>query len=167
MNNINFNSFFKGNAMDMNKAFFLPKEQSKPKWILIDARGKVVGRLATQVAKTLMGKDEVFYTPHTDSGDYVVIINAKEAVFTGDKEEQKVYEFYTGYIGNKKFVTAKQMREKHPERILELAVKRMMRKNKLDRQTYRKLLVYAGPEHPHQAQFNTAAKADAAAAKKK
>lgn len=150
--------------MDMNRAFFLPKEQSKPKWILIDAKGEVVGRLATKIAKTLMGKDEVFFTPHTDSGDYVVVINAKDIVFTGDKEEQKVYEFYTGYIGNKKFVTAKQMREKHPERIIELAVKRMMRKNKLDRKTYRKLLVYADSEHPHQAQFNTAAKKLAASA---
>jgi len=164
MNNINFNSFFKGNAMDMNRAFFLPKEQSKPKWILIDARGKVVGRLATQIAKTLRGKDETFFTPHTDSGDYVVIINAKDVVFTGDKYEQKVYEFYTGYIGNKKFVTAKQMIAKHPERVMELAVKRMMPKNKLSRALLGKLKVYAGSEHPHQAQFNTAAKLAALAA---
>jgi len=164
MNNINFNSFFKGNAMDMNRAFFLPKEQSKPKWILIDARGQVVGRLATQIAKTLRGKDETFFTPHTDSGDYVVIINAKDVVFTGDKYKQKVYEFYTGYIGNKKFVTARQMLEKHPERVMELAVKRMMPKNKLARALLGKLKVYAGPEHPHQAQFNTAAKLAASAA---
>ena len=101
----------------------------------------------------------MFFTPHTDSGDYVVIINAKDIVFTGDKYEQKTYEFYTGYIGNKKFVTARQMLEKHPERVIELAVKRMLPKNKQSRELLRKLKVYSGPEHPHQAQFNTAKKA--------
>lgn len=144
--------------MNMNRAFFLPKEMSKPEWKVIDAKGAVVGRLATQIAKILRGKDEVFYTPHTDCGDYVVIINAKDAVFTGDKYEQKIYEVYTRYIGNKKFITARQMFEKRPETVIELAVKRMMPKNRLSRELLRKLKVYAGSEHPHQAQINTKAK---------
>ena len=139
--------------MDMNKAFFLRKEDSKPKWRLIDAKNKVVGRLATEIADILRGKDKAIYTPHADAGDYVVVINAKDIVFTGDKFKQKVYEKYTGYIGNKKFITAEQILEKNPSQIIELAVKRMLPKNKLSSKLLKKLKVYSDSEHPHKAQL--------------
>ena len=138
--------------MNMNKLFFLRKEDERPRWRVIDARGKVVGRLATQIANALRGKDRAQYTPHSDAGDYIVVINAQELVFTGNKLEQKTYERYTGYIGNKKFFTAKQVMEKDPTRIIELAVKGMLPKSKLSRQLLRKLRVYKGSEHPHAAQ---------------
>ena len=139
--------------MDMNKAFFLRKEDQNPQWRVIDAQGKIVGRLATEVARILRGKDKALYTPHSDAGDYVVIINAEKVVFTGDKLEQKIYERYTGYIGNKKELTARQVMEKHPERIIEAAVKGMLPKESaLARQVFKKLKVYKGSQHPHQAQ---------------
>ena len=100
----------------------------------------------------MRGKDRANFTPHSDAGDYVVIINADKIVFTGNKMTQKVYERYSGYIGNKKYLTAAQIMEKHPERIIELAVKGMLPKNKLSRQLLRKLRVYAGTDHPHKAQ---------------
>lgn len=139
--------------MDMNKAFFLRTEDQKPHWRLIDAEGQVVGRLATRIADALRGKDRAQFTPHSDAGDYVVVINAEKIVFKGNKMADKVYERYTGYIGNKKFLTAQQLLEKQPELIIELAVKGMLPKNKLSRQLLRKLRVYAGTEHPHKAQI--------------
>ncbi len=139
--------------MNMNKIFF-PKKEPVSKWRLIDAKGKIVGRLATHIADVLRGKDKPVFTHHADMGDYIVIINAKELVFTGNKLKQKIYERYTGYIGNKKSVTAEVMLEKKPEQIIELAVKRMLPKNKLSAKLLKKLKVYAGPEHPHQAQIN-------------
>lgn len=139
--------------MDMNKAFYLKVEDQEPRWRLIDAAGLVVGRLATQIADALRGKDRAKFTPHSDAGDYVVVINADKVVFTGKKMDQKIYERYTGYIGNKKFLTAAQIMEKQPERILEHAVKGMLPKNRLSRQLLRKLRVYAGTEHPHRAQL--------------
>lgn len=139
--------------MNMNKAFFLRKEDEKPHWRLIDAEGKIVGRLATQIADALRGKDRASFTPHSDAGDYVVVVNADKLVFSGNKMTQKVYERYTGYIGNKKFLTAQQIMQKHPERIIELAVKGMLPKNRLSRQLLRKLRVYAGTDHPHKAQI--------------
>src|SRR5688572_11482365 len=108
--------------MDMNKTFFKKNEERKPKWRVIDAKGKVLGRLATQIADILRGKDKAEYTPHTDVGDYVIVINARHVVLTGNKMEDKVYERYSGWIGGLKKVTAKQMMEKHPERIIEHAV---------------------------------------------
>lgn len=141
--------------MDMNRAFFLSNEERKPKWRLIDAKGKIVGRLATEIANILRGKDKVIFTPHTDSGDYVIVINAKEVKFTGKKAEQKVYERYTGYIGNKKFISVNQMMVKDPTRILEYAVKRMLPKNKLSRQVLKKLKIYANAEHPHHSQMSS------------
>lgn len=137
----------------MNKAFFLRKEDAKPKWRVLDGNGQVVGRLATLVANILRGKDKPLYTAHAEGGDYVVIINADKVVFTGNKLEQKTYEKYTGYIGNKKFLTAKQIMEKDPARILELAVKGMLPKNKISRQLLCKLRVYTGEQHPHGAQI--------------
>jgi large subunit ribosomal protein L13 len=139
--------------MNMNKLFFLRKEDQRPRWRVIDARGQIVGRLATHIANILRGKDRVQYTPHSDAGDYVVVINAQDIVFTGNKLEQKTYERYTGYIGNKIILTAKQVMEKDPTRVIELAVKGMLPKSKLSRQLLRKLRVYKGSEHPHAAQI--------------
>lgn len=138
--------------MDMNKAFLMKKEDRSPRWKLIDAKGKTVGRLATMIADTLRGKDKAEYTPHTDAGDYVVVINAAEVVFTGNKWEDKIYDRHTGWMGGYKEVAAKDMLKKHPERILEAAVKGMLPKNKLNRQVIKKLKIYAGAEHPHKAQ---------------
>lgn len=138
---------------DINKAFFLRKEDRNPQWHVIDAEGKVVGRLATEVANILRGKNKPEYTPHTDTGDYVVIINAEKAVFTGNKLNQKTYETYSGHIGGKKVLTAKQVMEKKPEQILTLAVKRMLPKESaLSRSIFKKLKVYKGNKHPHIAQ---------------
>ncbi len=139
--------------MNMNKAFFLKTADQKPRWRLFDASGKVVGRLATQIADALRGKDRPEYTPHGDAGDYVVVINADKIVFTGNKMTQKIYQRYTGYMGNRKELTAKQVMERNPERIIELAVRGMLPKNKLARQIYRKLRVYKGDSHPHAAQL--------------
>lgn len=142
--------------MDMNKAFFLRKEDANPQWRLIDAKGKVLGRLATQVADILRGKDQPEFTSHTDSGDYVVIINASQMVLTGNKLDGKEYITYSGYQGGKKVKTARQLMEKTPEKVFELAVKRMLprtNKSSLSRSILKKLKVYAGSEHPHQAQI--------------
>ncbi|MCL4380051.1 50S ribosomal protein L13 [Candidatus Dependentiae bacterium] len=136
----------------MNKAFFLRKEDRNPRWIVIDAAGKTLGRLTTDIVETLRGKKSVLFTPHTDAGDYVVIINAAQVAVTGKKMEQKIYERYTGYIGNRIELTMEQVMKKHPERIIEHAVKGMLPKNRLSRQLMRKLRVYAGDQHPHQAQ---------------
>lgn len=138
--------------MDMNKAFFLRKEDRKPRWVVIDAEGKTLGRLMTDVVNTLRGKNVAHFTPHTDSGDYVVIINAAKIAVTGKKMEQKIYERYTGYIGNRIELTMSQVMAKHPERVIEHAVKGMLPKNRLSRQILRKLKVYAGDQHPHAAQ---------------
>jgi len=142
--------------MSMNRAFFLRKEDRSPKWRLIDAEGKVLGRLATEIAEALRGKDKPNYTPHTDCGDYIVVINAEKVALTGDKLEGKVYARYTGYIGGYKEETAKEVLEKHPTRLVEHAVKGMLPKNRLSNQIIKKLKVYAGPEHPHKAQVSKA-----------
>ncbi len=139
--------------MEMNKAFFKRKEDRKPKWRIIDAKDQVLGRMATRVADILRGKDKPEYTPHTDTGDYVVIINAKHVKLTGDKWKKKIYARYTGWIGGYKETTAEKMREKFPERIIELAVERMLPKNKLSRQIFKKLKVYPEDKHPHEAQL--------------
>lgn len=138
--------------MSMNKVFFLRKEDKAPKWHVIDAEGQVLGRLATQIADTLRGKNKPYYTPHTDCGDYVVVINADKIALTGNKWEDKEYVRYTGWISGRKVTTAEEMREKHPTRIIEHAVKGMLPKNKLNREIIKKLKVYAGAEHPHKAQ---------------
>lgn len=140
--------------MDMNRSFNLRVEDQNPRWRLIDATGLIVGRVATQIADALRGKDRPEFTPHADAGDYVVVINVDKIVFTGKKMEQKIYQRYTGYIGNRKELTAAQVMEKHPERILEHAVKGMLPKNRLSRQLLRKLRVYAGADHPHKAQIS-------------
>lgn len=142
-------------AMDMNKTFYLHKEDRNPQWRLIDATDLVLGRLATEVADALRGKDKPFYTPHDDAGDYVVVINADKIKLTGDKWEGKEYARYTGWIGGYRVTKAKDMLVKHPTHLIEKAVQGMLPKNKLSRQIIKKLKVYAGPEHPHIAQVNT------------
>lgn len=139
--------------MDMNRAFFLKNEKRDPRWYLIDAKGKVVGRLATEIADKLRGKDEVFYTPHTDSGDYVVVINADKVVFTGDKMEDKEYVWYTGFMGGQKKATPKEKLQRDPAFIIRHAVKGMLPKNKLANAQIKKLKIYTGSEHPHAAQL--------------
>lgn len=135
------------------KTYLAKPQEVERKWYVIDATDQVLGRLATQVATILRGKNKPTYTPNVDTGDYVIIINAEKISVTGNKEHQKVYEHFTGYPGGLRQTSYKDMLEKHPERIIEKAVKGMLPKNTLGRQMYRKLKVYAGPEHNHAAQM--------------
>ncbi|KYP79669.1 50S ribosomal protein L13 [Ferroacidibacillus organovorans] len=121
-------------------------------WYVVDAAGKRVGRLATEIASVLRGKHKPEFTPHTDVGDFVVVVNAEKVVFTGKKLTDKGYFRHSGYPGGLREVKAIDMLRTHPERVLEAAVKGMLPKNSLGAQLYTKLKVYAGPEHPHQAQ---------------
>jgi large subunit ribosomal protein L13 len=121
-------------------------------WHVIDADGLVLGRIATKVASILMGKHKPTYTPYIDTGDHVIVLNADKVRLTGNKEGQKVYRHHTGYPGGLKEVSAIKMRATRPVKMVELAVSGMLPKNKLGKQMYRKLKVYAGPKHPHQAQ---------------
>ncbi len=139
--------------MTMNKAFFLRVEDRQPKWHLVDAKGKVLGRIATEIADLLRGKNKVTYTPHTASGDYVVVINAEKVVLTGNKLEDKMYVRVSGYMGGKKETAAKDVLAKHPERLIEHAVKGMLPKNRLTKFVFKYLRVYVGTEHPHEAQI--------------
>lgn len=123
----------------------------EPKWLLVDAEGQVVGRLASRIATILMGKHRPTYTPHVDTGDFVVVINADKVVFSGTKWQQKRYTWYTGYPGLRS-ETAEERFERNPQRVLHEAVRRMLPKNKLARRMLDKLKIYAGPDHPHQAQ---------------
>ncbi|MBM18156.1 MAG: 50S ribosomal protein L13 [Epsilonproteobacteria bacterium] len=136
----------------MNRAFFLRKEDTNAQWRVIDAKGKVLGRLATEIADVLRGKDQAVFTPHTDSGDYVVVINASEIKLTGNKWEDKEYITVSGYIGGKKVKSAREVYDRNPARLIEYAVKRMLPKNRLSRSIFKKLKVYAGAQHPHKAQ---------------
>jgi large subunit ribosomal protein L13 len=122
------------------------------RWFVIDATDAVVGRLAVQIANVLRGKHRPEYTPHTDTGEFVVVINAEKVRFTGKKLETKTYNHYTRYPGGLKEVTARDLMKKHPDRILREAVRRMVPRNILGRQQMTKLKIYAGPVHPHQAQ---------------
>lgn len=121
-------------------------------WYVVDAENKVLGRLATEIARILRGKHKPTYTPHLDTGDYVVVVNAEKVRLTGRKAEQKTYFRHTGFMGGDKFIPFRTMIEEHPERVIELAVKGMLPKNSLGRQMRSKLKVYAGGEHPHEAQ---------------
>ncbi len=135
------------------KSYLAKPAEIQKKWILIDAKGLVVGRLATLVAMRLRGKHLPTYTPHVDCGDNVIIINAAKVVLTGRKRERKVYHYHTGYIGGIKDRTAKSILEgRFPERVVEKAVERMLPRGPLGRQQLGNLKVYAGPEHPHEAQ---------------
>ncbi|HWS55317.1 MAG TPA: 50S ribosomal protein L13 [Pyrinomonadaceae bacterium] len=122
------------------------------KWYVVDAEGQTVGRLATAVARVLTGKNNPRYTPFMDMGDHVIVINARKAVFKGSKAEQKVYHHHTLYPGGLRSISVKDQFAKHPERVIELAVKGMLPKNKLGKAMAKKLKVYAGAEHPHAAQ---------------
>jgi large subunit ribosomal protein L13 len=122
------------------------------KWLVVDAEGKVLGRLASAVAAHLKGKHNPLYTPHVDTGDAVIVINADKVVLTGRKLEKKEYYRHSGYIGGLKTITAKQLLEKRPEDLVRFAVKGMLPKNRLGRRLFKKLKVYAGNAHPHQAQ---------------
>ncbi|WP_363315409.1 50S ribosomal protein L13 [Thermosulfurimonas sp.] len=121
-------------------------------WYVVDASGKVLGRLASEIAKRLRGKHKPHFAPHLDLGDFIVVVNAKKIKLTGKKWDQKVYWRHSGYMGGLKLRTARQMLETKPEELVRLAVKRMLPKNRLGRKLLKKLKVYAGPEHPHQAQ---------------
>jgi len=121
-------------------------------WYLVDATGKTLGRLSAELARRLRGKHKPTYTPHVDTGDYLIVINAEKIHVTGNKLQDKKYHRFTGYIGNLKTETLGQALERHPERVIETAVKGMLPKGPLGRAMYRKLKVYAGAEHPHAAQ---------------
>ncbi len=121
-------------------------------WHLVDAEDKILGRMATKVAMILMGKHRPEYTPHVDTGDFVIIVNAEKIRMTGNKWNDKQYDWYTGYPGGYKSLSAEEMRKKHPDRIVFDAIRRMLPKNRIGRQMLTKLKVYAGTEHPHQAQ---------------
>lgn len=132
---------------------YLPKDNlSQRRWHVIDAEGVVLGRLATQVADVLRGKNKPVYTPHLDAGDFVVVINAEKVRLTGRKETDKYYMTYSGWRSGDKYRSVAEVRAKHPERLITHAVKGMLPKNRLGRKILTKLKVYAGGEHPHQAQ---------------
>ena len=134
------------------KSFIAKPAEVERKWYVIDAEGKTLGRLASEAAAILRGKKKPIYTPHVDCGDYVIVINAEKAVFTGKKLIDKTYFRHSGYNGGTTFTPAGQMMEKFPTRVIEHAVRGMLPKNRLGEQMYRKLNVYAGSEHPHAAQ---------------
>ncbi len=132
---------------------YMPKaSEIDRKWYLVDAEGMVLGRLATEIASILRGKNKAEYTPHMDMGDFVVVVNADKIVLTGKKEQQKLYRRHSGYPGGLREIPYERMMEKHPERVLENAVRGMLPKNTLGRAMFRKLKVYAGPNHKQQAQ---------------
>lgn len=132
---------------------YTPKaSEIQRRWWVVDAEGKVLGRLASEVAKILRGKHKPMYSPHMDTGDFVVVVNAEKVRVTGSKFEDKQYFRHSGYMGGEKFTPFKDMIAKHPERVIELAVKGMMPKNNLGRLMRKKLRVYAGPNHPHEGQ---------------
>lgn len=127
-------------------------EDVKRDWFLVDADGKTLGRLATEIARRLRGKHKAIYTPHVDTGDYIVVINAEKVRVTGNKAKDKIYYNHSGYMGGLKEISFEKLIEKSPERVIERAVKGMLPKNSLGRTMFRKLKVYAGSEHAHAAQ---------------
>jgi large subunit ribosomal protein L13 len=128
------------------------KEDVHPTWYVVDAENQVLGRLASEVAKVLRGKHKPTFTPHVDTGDYVIIINAHKVVLTGNKWDQKVYRWHTGYPGGFREIGVRKLHQRHPERVVEYAIRGMLPKNKLGRAMFRKLKVYAAGTHPHAAQ---------------
>ncbi|MCK5564383.1 MAG: 50S ribosomal protein L13 [Planctomycetes bacterium] len=134
------------------KSFVAKKEDVKPKWRVVDAEGQVLGRMAVKVATVLMGKDKPIYTAHVDTGDYVIVVNAAKIKVSGKKGEQKEYQHYTGYPGGQRITTFEEMMEKKPEKVVEMAIRRMLPKNTLGKHMLKKLKVYSGPEHEHAAQ---------------
>jgi large subunit ribosomal protein L13 len=136
----------------MRTTYMAKPGEVERKWYVVDAKGKTLGRLASEVAALLRGKHKPEYTPHVDTGDFVIVINAKDVQLSGKKMSKKIYYRHSGWPGGLKMTTAAEMRDKRPERMIELAMKGMLPRTSLGRRQLRKLKVYAGPEHPHQAQ---------------
>ena len=134
------------------KSFMAKANEVEQKWLLVDAEGAILGRMAAKIAPLLMGKTKPTYTPHVDTGDYVIVVNADKIRVTGKKAQAKEYDYYTHHPGGHKFVSFADMMAKKPEKVIELAVRRMLPKNRLGRKMLTKLNVYRGPEHEHQAQ---------------
>lgn len=134
------------------KTFSAKSHEVKRDWYIVDASEKVLGRLASEIAHRLRGKHKAEYTPHVDTGDYIIVTNAEKVRVTGKKFKNKIYYRHTGYVGGIKEVSFDKLQGKHPARVIELAVKGMLPKNPLGREMYRKLKIYAGTEHPHTAQ---------------
>ena len=134
------------------KSYMANPDKIERKWYVVDAADCTLGRLASEVAKILRGKNKPQFTPHIDTGDYVIIVNAEKIKVTGKKLDQKIYYHHSGYVGGMKETTLKEMLAKKPEKVLELAVKGMLPKGPLGRSMLKKLFVYAGPEHKHEAQ---------------
>ncbi len=134
------------------KTFVAKEHEVEKKWHLIDAKDKILGRLASKIAILLRGKHKPIFTPHMDAGDYVVVVNAGKVALTGDKLEKKIYYHHSGYVGGLKEIPAKEMLLRRPENLIRLAVKGMLPKNSLGRRQLKKLKIYAGPDHPLQAQ---------------
>ena len=136
----------------MNRTYSPKSADIDRRWYVVDAADQRLGRLATKVASTLRGKHKAIFSPHMDTGDFVIVVNAEKVVLTGRKEDQKVYYRHSGRPGSLKEETARHLRTRRPIKLVEIAVKGMLPKNRLGRQLYRKLKVYAGPDHPHQSQ---------------
>jgi large subunit ribosomal protein L13 len=134
------------------KTFSAKPHEVRREWLLVDAEGKTLGRLASEIARRLRGKHKPEFTPHVDTGDYIVVVNAEKVAVTGRKMTDKVYYRHTGYIGNMKSITLEKQLASHPERVIQTAVKGMLPKNPLGRAMIKKLKIYAGTEHPHAAQ---------------
>jgi large subunit ribosomal protein L13 len=134
------------------KTYVAKEQEISKKWYLVDAKDRILGRLATQIAMRLRGKHKPIFTPHADTGDFIVVINANKVMLTGRKWDKKIYYRHTGYIGGLKEITAKKLLEKKPEDILRFAVRGMLPKNSLGRRQLKKLKIYSGSEHPHEAQ---------------
>jgi large subunit ribosomal protein L13 len=134
------------------KTYSARPQELEREWFVVDAQGQTLGRLATRIATVLRGKHKPIYTPHVDCGDYVIVVNADKINVTGQKPDQKIYYRHTGYPGGLRSVTLRQRMRTYPERVIESAVRGMLPKNRLGRKMFKKLKVYAGPDHPHQAQ---------------
>lgn len=136
----------------MIKTYSAKAEDIKREWLVVDAEGKTLGRLSTEIATILRGKHKPIFTPHVDCGDFVIVINADKIRVTGNRLDQKMYYRHSGYMGGLKQVSLRQMLQTHPERVLQFSVRGMLPKNRLGRQVFKKLKVYASPTHPHAAQ---------------
>ncbi len=162
--------FCAGNSVEINKLVSITvntlsyktisanKETAQKEWVVVDAQGEVLGRLASQIARLIRGKHKTNFTPHVDCGDNVIVINAEKVRLTGSKMTDKIYVRHTGYPGGQRFTTPRQMLDKHPERVLEHAIKGMLPKNRLGRRLFTNLHVYTGDQHPHEAQQPTVVK---------
>lgn len=148
----------------MTKTYSPKSAEIERQWFVVDAAGQPLGRLASEIAQTLRGKRKPTFTPHMDMGDFVIVVNAEQVALSGRKEDQKLYRRHSGRPGSLKEETARRLRARRPERMVELAVKGMLPKNRIGRQMYRKLKVYAGPDHPHQSQQPTVMELGAAQA---